>query len=301
MEFEYRKKLRDLLQPELAKLSSTHETSWILDHIEQLKFGSFESCVEKVKEIVARKKSGEPLAYIFGSWNFRGHEVFVNRDTLIPRPETEELVEAAIMSIENSFLSSEKLLKSGFKLADLGSGTGCIGLSTIADFLEDVQTEDLSANEVSKNFELFLVEKSTKACVIIEKNIEAFRPKLFNTKVTLLNEDWNSFKGNDLDVIISNPPYVTKEEFEKLDSSVRDFEPESALLCETSLSTYKEIIEVARASLHEGGWLFMELGISQGESVQEYLSGDPSFNDIRTLKDISKKPRFFCARKSGEL
>lgn len=298
MKAEDRKALYSVLQTELLKLRCMHEISWILDFIESKNFSTFgeqESCC---REILERKKKNEPLAYIFGEWSFRSYDFFVGPGALIPRPETEELVEAIIMCLENSLSTSNKILSQSFHIVDLGAGTGCIGLSLVADLLRDIEEENSGARLASKNFQVTFVEKSPEALKWLKKNIEAFREKIFETRVHIIETDWNDALLEKVDVLVSNPPYISHEEFNSLDESVREYEPHAALLCKTPHQPYLEIMKIGKESLLPGGWLFAEIGPAQGESLQEALASYGAYNDVRTLKDIAKKPRILCAKRA---
>jgi release factor glutamine methyltransferase len=310
MKPEERRELYSLLEPALLKQGAVHEISWILDHVRKLSLPSFEHMRAKVLEIVSRKEREEPLQYILGSWSFRGYELSVGPGVLIPRPETEELVESVVMSIENSNTSSELLLdhSKSYHIADLGAGSGCIGLSLVADFLRDIETETARAQEISQSLHLTLVEKSADARKYLEENIRIMRPHLLGAKVEIVASDWLDWRpAQRFDIIVSNPPYVSPAELSGLDCSVKNFEPHSALVPERlapgddfATQSYREIIEVAEKYLKPESWIFLELSPLQAEWIQDWVSGRGTFNDMRTLKDIAKKPRIFCAKKKGE-
>jgi release factor glutamine methyltransferase len=298
---DVRKKIIELISAALLKIDSGHEISWIADFI-TAKSLEESKALQLATEIIERRKRHEPLAYIFGNWDFRAHNFLCGSGVLIPRPETEELVEAIVMTIENSNQSSNKLLAEGLKIVDAGAGTGCLGLSLVADFIKDIEIETGRSEEISKGIELILIEKSPEARMYLKKNIEVMRPHLARSKISLFEGDWNAWMPTPCDLFVANPPYVSEAEYQKCDESVRGYEPKSALVPTTNddphaLSCYKELIEIAAKALAPGGWIWFELGVSQGERVQEYVSARGGFNDMRTLKDMAKKPRFFCARK----
>jgi release factor glutamine methyltransferase len=305
---EERRALYAILEAPLISEGAVHEISWILDHIKSLSLSDYAQMLEKVHDIIERKKRKEPLQYILGEWSFRGYDFKVGPGVLIPRPETEELVESVIMSLENSNKSSALILNKGFRMADLGAGSGCIGLSFVADLLKDIETETSSAEEISKHISLTLVEKSPEALKYLKENLIRMRPHLLKAQVEVVENDWINWNPkNKFNLFISNPPYLNSDEYMNIDSSVRDFEPKSALIPERfnendvfATQAYREIIEVAEKYLLPEAWIFMELSPLQAEWIQSYASDRESFNDLRTLKDMSKKPRIFCAKRKGE-
>ncbi len=300
---EKRLEILSKIQPRLLKISSIHEAAWIVKYAETKV--STDAAVENLcLECVARREKHEPLAYIMGSWAFRHQEFFVGPGVLIPRPETEELVEAALMSLENSLQTSTLALERSLSIFDLGAGSGCIGISLLCDLLKDVETETGRSNELSKNYKLHLVEESKDAFSYLEKNIESHRAQLKNVKVEAVLASWNSIVIKNADLILSNPPYITEEEFGEVEDSVRLYEPKSALVPSDvikearAFGPYKEILNLAKDGLNSGGWIWFEMGQTQPEWIVEYAKNLGVFNDLRILRDMNKKYRFFCARKS---
>lgn len=261
--------LQKFLNQEFKALAIAHEAKWVLEELQSL-----DSCVahERAEEIILRRKKGEALAYILGHWDFRKLRLSVGNGVLIPRPETEELVEHVLEHLKNSKLSSAKI-------ADLGSGSGAIALSL--------------AHESSVPLEVFAVEKSPEAFSYLEKNAETLS-EAKSKQVHLLQGDWSEVQLPQLDIIVSNPPYVSLEEYSSLDAGVRDFEPKAALVPEIEddpMSAYKSLLELARNNLKEGGALFFEFGPAQ-EGLWEPLMGEYQW---QTFKDLSGKPRILYA------
>jgi release factor glutamine methyltransferase len=305
MKPEQRRYFLNLLENPLQKENASHEASWILEHVVSLNLENEIEIEKKLNEIIERKKNKEPLQYILGKWPFRGYEFNVGPGVLIPRPETEELVESVIMTLENSASSSHLLLNEKFNILDLGSGSGCIGLSLLADLLKDIETETSNSKNISSNFHLTLVEESSAALKYLNENVQMIKKHLHNATVEIVHKDWINWQSEKkYHVVVSNPPYVSPHELTQLDKSVKEFEPHQALVPmrlnhddEYSAQAYKEIIAIAENVLLPEAWLFVELSPLQAEWIQIYVSQRESFNDLRTLKDISKKPRIFCAKK----
>ena len=151
---------------------------------------------------------------------------------------------------------------------------------------------------------MVLVEKSSEATSYIQKNANAFAGKILDTQVQVFHGSWDDWLPMKCDLILSNPPYLTEEEFLDLENSVKSYEPKTALVPDDIKSElrahgpYKKILKLAADNLNSGGWIWFELGQTQPDWILEYAKTFEVFNDLRILKDMSKKNRFFCARKS---
>ena len=259
--------LRTFLRKEFAMLNSPQESNWVLKELEGLS-----SCEahERAETIVSRRKKGEPLAYILGHWDFRKLKLSVGPGVLIPRPETEELVQIVLEYMERS-------AKKSFRVADLGAGSGAIAYSLVS--------------EAKKEIEVIAVEKSHDAFFYLKKNL----PAAFSKKIQLLNQDWEAANLSDVDIIVSNPPYVSLFEMQNLDSSVKDYEPREALLAGEHLgasAAYESLIRIAKRSLNPGGALFFEFGPAQDGIWDKLIP--PNFQ-WKTYKDLSGKERILSA------
>ncbi len=203
-------------------------------------------------KLLWRLKEGEPLQYVLGKWEFYDSEFYVGEGVLIPRPETEELVELAIKHIGDKKLT----------VFDLCAGSGCIGLSIA---------------KACPNTEVTLFEKSEKAFEYLLKNAEGVK----NAK-PLLYDINEAYEGR-ADIIISNPPYVRSDDIKELQSEVLR-EPEMALDGgEDGLDFYRIINDKWYKNLNENGLLFLEIGEEQGEDIIGILS---NYKKIEVLKDI---------------
>lgn len=198
----------------------------------------------KYRELIFRRSDSEPISQIIGYREFWKDRFYVNKSTLIPRPETECLIEEVLKIYGNS----KNLL-----FGDFGSGTGCIGLSLLKEL---------------KNSRCFLIEKSTNASKIIKKNAKSLN---LSKKCILKNISWNDFQLNrrkKFDFIVSNPPYIPKDDKKILMRDVVHFEPKSALFAnDFGLKSYHEIISLSKKYLKKDGFLFFEV--------------DKNFNKIR--------------------
>lgn len=218
------------------------------------------SKVEKINLYASQRITGRPLWYIIGNTDFYGFEINVDERGLIPRPETEELVMHALREIKESD-----------SVLDLCTGSGAIALVVKAKSGANVTASDISENALSlakENFEKHGLE------------IEIIKSDMFE-----------NIEGK-FDFIISNPPYIVREEIESLQTEVKDFEPKNALDGGVDgLDFYRIIANEAKKHLNDGGILFLELGIGQDQSVAELLEKEYKvevYEDINGIKRIIK-------------
>ena len=218
---------------------------------------------ERTHSMIERRLQGEPLAYISGSWEFYGLPMTVTPDVLIPRMDTEILVDAAIDAIKGFGMKGRVL--------DLCCGSGCIGLA-IAHQLPDAHVT--------------LADISRPALAVAKRNIK--RLKLMN-RVTAIGLDAKkpapSFVGT-LDALVCNPPYVTAEEMTQLEPSVRDYEPALALDGGADgLDFYRAVAENFTRLIASGGYLCFEFGLGQHVAVSMILQ-EYGYTDIALRKDL---------------
>ncbi len=212
--------------------------------------------MKKFADMLWQIKSGEPLQYVIGRWDFYESEFHVGRGVLIPRPETEELTELVIDNAKR--LCSPVVF-------DLCSGSGCIGISI---------AKALPSSTV------YCVEKSEEALQYLLKNAES----ISNVKVVNSDINYPSDIGN-ADIIVSNPPYIKSSDLSTLQSEVQ-FEPPMALDGGADgLDFYRIIAEKWNSNLKENGMLFLEIGEDQGEAVYEILEKQ-GFKEIEVIKDM---------------
>ena len=204
---------------------------------------------DKVAALTERRISGEPVAYITGAWEFYGLPMFITTDVLIPRMDTQLLVDAA-----KELLNGRKM---DARVLDLCCGSGCIACAV---------GHELPAARI------VAVDLSAKALEVARKNIAANR---LSSRVICVQADAAAsppMSMGQFDMIISNPPYVRSADMRKLDRSVRDFEPSWALDGgKDGLKFYKSIIKYWKSLLRPGGYLLFEVGEGQAESVKEML------------------------------
>jgi release factor glutamine methyltransferase len=225
------------------------------------------------EEAVAKRANGIPLQYITGHQEFWGLDFIVTRAVLIPRPETEHLVESAIKLIRASGIARPRLI-------DVGTGSGCIILSV--------------AHEV-KDAELHAVDISPDALEVARENAERLRliERVTFHKGDLLTE----FLGapDFFDFVLSNPPYVGRSEADKVQREVREHEPHVAVFGgDRGLDIYERLIPQAHQVLKPGGYLLLEIGYSIEEPVRHLLE---AWAKVEAVPDLHGIPRVIIARK----
>lgn len=231
-----------------------------------------ESHLDAMRRAMQRLSGGEPLQYVLGEWDFRSLTLKCDRRALIPRPETEELVERVIRHVKGSEPSRPFIV-------DLGTGSGCIILS-LAKELDDgiFLGTDISSDAVS------LAAENARLCGLDGK-----------VKFAVAN-GLDEFEPESVDVIVSNPPYISISEYETLDPRVRDFEPKTALVGgESGLDYYDAFVGDAMNVLKPGGAIFLEIGEGQGEALRHMLF-NYGFSDILIEKDFASHDRYASAK-----
>ena len=221
----------------------------------------------RVRDLVERHLAGEPVAYLIGEWEFYGLPLDISRDVLIPRPDTEVLVEQAL----------EYLKPLGqCRVLDLCAGSGCIGLAVASQIPEA---------------RVVLGEYSDAALRICRQNIRrnALSGHVVPMQVNALEKPERAL--GEFQCIISNPPYIPKADIDGLDVSVKDYEPHLALDGgEDGLDFYRAIAEKWKDALVPGGRLYFEVGIGQADSVLRIMRAQ-GFGDIQIIKDLHDIPR----------
>lgn len=221
--------------------------------------------MKRLADFLWRLKTGEPLQYVIGKWDFYESEFFVGEGVLIPRPETEELTELVIDYAK----SLEKPV-----IFDLCSGSGCIGISV--------------AKKLSNAF-VYCIEKSKDAYKYLERNAK----DVANVEC-ILGDINNEFDLPSADIIVSNPPYIKSGDMKTLQKEVKK-EPSMALDGgDDGLDFYRIINDKWKKYLKDNGRLFLEIGEDEGESIKDALS---AFSNITVKKDLSGNDRMVVADK----
>lgn len=264
------------------------DKTWVLLHRDE-KLTSDQQ--NKFNALVEKRKTGLPIAYITGKKEFYGIEYFVTPDVLIPKPDTEILIETAVNKILD-------LKKETVKIIDVCTGSGCVGLSVLKELLD---------KNCNSKIELTLTDISTAALKVAEKNAKnIFGDKLIGAEIKLLNGDLLC-KTSGYDFILSNPPYVPHSEVEELLKDGRS-EPRLALDGDTDtalndglhsaddvqtddgLPIIRRLVPVAYEALNSGGSFIMESGEYQTETVRRLFT-DVGFINVISEKDLSGMER----------
>lgn len=225
--------------------------------------------LERIDEIEGRLKKGEPLQYILGEGRFYGMMLEVTPATLIPRPETEELVEIIAKDYDGV---------ADLRVLDVGTGSGAIAIA------------------LSRNLKfpcLTAVDISEAALEVARRNAARL-----HAKIDFLHADifqWEPERRS-LDLIVSNPPYICEKEKVEMDNNVVEYEPAEALFVPDSnpLLFYSRIAEIGKTALVKGGRLYFEINPLHAEELVEMME-EAGYKDVRILRDLSGKERFMRA------
>lgn len=268
--------IRVTLKPYYPETEISGLTRIIAEHITKLPYSVTllekkeitPSQTEQLNSIINRLQQHEPIQYILGETEFFGLNFSVNRATLIPRPETEELVELII----NDYLQTKP------SVLDIGTGSGCIAVA-LARYLKGstVSAWDFSA----------------EALEIAKQNAQANDVVVEFSHVDVLG---NYPVNKKFDIIVSNPPYVLESEKETMEKNVLDYEPYSALFVpnDNPLLFYERIADLASELLNKEGRLYFEINQAQGQATINMLN-EKGYTNISLFKDLSKRDRIIRA------
>ncbi len=229
---------------------------------------------EQLLQAVSALKTGRPYQHVLGETEFYGMSFFVNEHVLIPRPETEELLEFAIKKIRQYELTCTEDLR----ILDIGTGSGVIPL---------VLKKHFPYARISS------VDFSEKALETAKRNADFHR-----MEINFIHADYLNFQPDEMfDIIISNPPYIGIDEEYEIEHSVKGFEPMMALFSPTSdaLIFYRKIAKDAKKHLQDTGLLFLEINQKLGPETLELYT--PYFSEAELIRDLSENDRFIFGRK----
>ncbi|WP_427138183.1 peptide chain release factor N(5)-glutamine methyltransferase [Psychrobacillus psychrodurans] len=257
--------LQHVLQKNYSELMMT-----IYDEITPEAYQTFWAYIEE-------HATGRPFQYITGQETFYGRDFLVNEHVLIPRPETEELIEEVKKRVARLFEEHKTL-----KIADIGTGSGTIALTV----KKEISSAEVTATDIS-----------TEALVVAKKNAERLKAKVEFKQGDLIapiaDQKW--------DIILSNPPYIGSHEAESLSDTVIDYEPHLALFAaEDGLQLYRKMTEKLPEIMNAPSFIGFEIGYAQGPAVQKMLQNAFPLSDVEIVQDINQKNRFvFCTIKSN--
>ncbi len=233
------------------------------------------------RQLVQRATEEEPIAYLTGKAHFFNLEFTVTRDVLIPRPDTETLLENVLQLVRHQpGLESPRVL-------DLCTGSGCIACAVAAHW---------------KSCTVVATEISPAAVAVAQGNVER---QGLGGRVTILQGDLfaplaGTVDARPFDLILSNPPYIPTEQIAKLDRSVREYEPMQALDGGADgLNFHRRILAEAPSRLVPGGHVFLEIAFDQGERAMELIKQHEAYHEPRVFKDFGGRDRVLTATKRG--
>ena len=222
---------------------------------------------------LAERARGVPAQYITGHQEFWGMDLIVTPAVLIPRPETEHLIETVLDRVGRAPTSASPL-----QIADVGTGSGCIALALAKELPQaEIHATDISPTALE-------VARANAACHQLESRIHFHEADLLA-----------GFENDSFDFIVSNPPYVGESEIDQVQLEVRKFEPRNAVVAgPTGVEVIARLIPQAHAALKPGGWLGMEISGSIAEEVKRLLR---DWSDVKITPDLQSIPRVVHARK----
>lgn len=238
--------------------------------------------VNRYDDALAERVRGVPTQYITGHQEFWGMDFIVSPAVLIPRPETEHLVEAVLDCAGRVSLrlrSGPASLPSALRIADVGTGSGCIALA----LAKELPKAEIHATDISKA--ALEVASANAARHQLERRVQFHHVDLLK-----------GFQAESFDFVISNPPYVGESEEDQVQLEVRKFEPRNAVFAgPTGIEIIEYLIPQAQAALRSGGWLMMEISGTIAGQVNSLLSG---WKEVQITNDLQGIPRVVAAKKS---
>ena len=254
-----------------AKIIFKHILSVDNEQFELCKKNEISSKITKSYfELIDRRIKREPIAYITNKQSFWNDEFKVTKDTLIPRPETELILESVI-----SYFPDKKI---DLNIADLGTGSGCIIISLLQEYI--------NASGIG-------IDISKEAIKIANENKKLLKN---HERLKLLEEDYAEYKLNGFDIIVSNPPYISQNSLD-IQKDVYDYEPHLALFSKNNgIEAFNKIISNLASRIDKNFFLFLEIGLGQASEVTKLLKNN-GFTEILTKVDLANIPRCVIAKK----
>ncbi|MEY2940269.1 MAG: protein methyltransferase HemK [Actinomycetota bacterium] len=278
---------RDVLADAAVRLSDPNEARWLCEHASGLDGSEF---IEELDEIpttammasldamLLRRLAGEPLQYVMARWAFRHLDLFVDRRVLIPRPETELIVDLVLNDLRD--------IDRPARVVDLGTGSGAIGLA-------------IAAESHPREVEVWLTDMSNDALDVARANVATLGR--LGSRVKIAHGSWWSALPSELagsiDVAVCNPPYIAVDDPE-VAKDVVDWEPHSALFSDDNgLADIRAVLEGAQHWLRAGGSLLFEIGYRQATAVTEGMAA-AGFVEVVTHRDLAGRDRFVAGKLS---
>lgn len=275
----------DLYRTAAAGLPDQREARWIIEEASGEPIGRArgpapEKARRRVGDMVRRRQAGEPLQYVLGTWSFRELELMVDRRVLIPRPETEQVVEVALAEIDRLAAGRRRLT-----VVDLGTGSGAIALSLAKE---------------RTGVDVWAVDSSADAVAVARANLAGLAG-FAAPRVRIVQGDWyeglpREMKGR-IDLVVSNPPYISTAEMPGLDAQVRDWEPRQALEAgPEGTESIEAILAGAAEWTGPGAAVVIELAPHQSDAACR-LARSAGFRHAEVRPDLAGRPRALVARR----
>ena len=281
---------REMLAATVEQLGNAQEARWLCEHASGMDSAEFSAeqdqlvtvaCAKSLNSMVRDRLSGVPLQYVMQRWAFRHLDIMVDKRVLIPRPETEQVVQVALDIARKT--SSDQALR----VVDLGTGSGVIGLS---------MAFELGAEAAH----VWLTDASVDALDVARANMVGIGRAATNVRV-VHGSWWNALPqeiAGQIDIAICNPPYIAQDDSE-VAPDVHLYEPHSALYAsDNGLSDLRTVIEGASTWLKKSGWLVLEIGYQQGAEVLAMMSSS-GFVGAEIKQDLSGRDRIAVGQLLG--
>jgi len=270
-----RRDTETLLLHALRKNASNVNLAWLIAHDDE---PLAPDAAATFCDLIERRLAGEPIQYITGEAEFYGLPLYVSRDVLIPRPETEHLVEKAIALAQKLRLSGANPV---LRIVDVGTGSGAIAVA----LAHALPSAEITATDISP--EALAVAKANAARHGVADRMRFLEGDLLEPVA-----------GEQFEMVVSNPPYVPESDRATLDVEVRNYEPAQALFAgEDGLRIYHRLIPAVFGALVTGGFAALEIGYGQQEAIHALLA-DAGFSGIEFFGDLQGIPRVAIARRS---
>lgn len=280
---------RQVLADAAGGLHEAHEARFIVQHVAAVSSAELlghldetapPALAAEIGALVERRCAGEPLQWVLGEWGFRGLHVAVDGRALVPRPETETVVETALAELN--------LAGAPFRVADLGTGSGVIALSIAAE---------------RRGVQVFATDASPKALSLAAENLGRLEEDA-RSRVHLLRGDWwaalPARLAGSFAVVVSNPPYLSTDEWTGLDPVVREYDPYDALVAGPSgLEVISLLVAEAPGWLHTAGALVVEIAPHQARAVLDLARAGGSYASAEVFDDLAGRPRVLVARRAA--
>ncbi len=256
----------------------------------------------RYNEVVHERARGCPTQYITGHQEFWGLDLLVSPCVLIPRPETEHVVETALELVRSEYHDHQthgidttpdcaRMDTGRIRIVDVGTGSGCIALALASELPQaEIHACDIS-DDALEMARVNAARLGLGAHVLFRKSdlLDIYLPDTPEKRA----------QTQAFDVVVSNPPYVGEQEWDKVQRQVREFEPRMAVFSgREGLDIYRCLVPQAHAVLRSGGWFVVEIGFSTERQVKELLSPEAGWSDVQTTPDLQGIPRVVAAKKA---